>query len=112
MDTSLSFAKHSLLQGLKAGVAVLEIAPRHEVLAQQSYDTVKARIVQAYPHIELQLAMVEPIAQTPLQIEEQRILAQKKQAEAEFLADPIVQNLLNTFNAQLISQSLIVGEKR
>jgi hypothetical protein len=28
------------------------------------------------------------------------------------LADPIVQNLMKTFNAQLISESLIVGEKR
>jgi DNA polymerase-3 subunit gamma/tau len=109
---ALSFAKHSLLQGLKAGVAVLEIAPRHEVLAQQSFQTLKTRLLQAYPQIELQLTLVEPIAQTPLQIEEQRTLAQKKQAETEFLADPIVQNLLNTFNAQLISQSLIVGEKR
>ncbi len=109
---ALSFAKHCLLQGSKAGVAVLEIAPRHEVLAQQSYETVKTRLLANFPQMDLQLVMVEPIAQTPFQLEEQRILVQRQRAEAAFLADPVVQNLLNTFNAHLISQSLVVGDKR
>ena len=81
---ALSFAKHSLLQGSKAGVAVLEIAPRHEVLAQQSFQTLKTRLLQVYPQIELQLTLVEPIAQTPLQIEEQRTLAQKNRPKQSF----------------------------
>jgi hypothetical protein len=91
-----SFAKHSLLQGQKLGTAVLQIAPRHEVLAQQAYETVKKRLLQDFAQLELQLALVEPIAQTPLQLEEQRLLAIRQQTQAEFLADPMVQNLMQT----------------
>ena len=107
-----SFAKHGLLQGQKLGTAVLQIAPRHEVLAQQAYETVKKRLLQDFAQLELQLALVEPMAQTPLQLEEQRLLAIRQQAQAEFLADPMVQNLMQTFNAQLIVDSLIVGDKK
>ena len=107
-----SFAKHSLLQGQKSGTAVLQIAPRHEVLAQQAYETVKKRLLQDFAQLELQLALVEPMAQTPLQLEEQRLLAIRQQAQVEFLADPMVQHLMQTFNAQLIVDSLIVGDKK
>lgn len=109
---ALSFAKHGLLQGQKSGTAVLQIAPSHEVLAQQAYETVKKRLLQDFAQLELQLALVEPIAQTPLQLEEQRLLTIRQQAQAEFLADPMVQNLMQTFNAQLIVDSLIVGDKK
>jgi hypothetical protein len=109
---ALNLAKHALLQGQQQGTAVLEVSPRYDVLAHQSYETLKSCLLQDYPQLELQLAMVEPIAETPAQIEERRLVELKQRAEVAFLADPIVQNLMKTFNAQLISESLIVGEKR
>lgn len=109
---ALNLAKHALLQGQQQGTAVLEVSPRYDVLAKQSYETLKSRLLQDYPQLELQLAMVEPIAETPAQLEERRLVELKQRAEVAFLADPIVQNLIKTFDAQLISESLIVGEKR
>ncbi|MDO8415940.1 MAG: DNA polymerase III subunit gamma/tau [Agitococcus sp.] len=109
---ALNLAKHALLQGQQQGTAVLEVSPRYDVLAKQSYETLKNRLLQDYPQLELQLAMVEPIAETPAQLEERRLVELKQRAEVAFLADPIVQNLIKTFDAQLISESLIVGEKR
>jgi DNA polymerase-3 subunit gamma/tau len=109
---TLNLAKHALLQGQQQGTAVLEVSPRYDVLAKQSYETLKNRLLQDYPQLELQLAMVEPIAETPAQLEERRLVELKQRAEVAFLADPIVQNLIKTFDAQLISESLIVGEKR
>ena len=88
------------------------MSPRYDVLAKQSYDTLKNRLLQDYPQIELQLAMVEPIAETPAQLEERRTLELKQRAEVAFLADPIVQTLIKTFDAHLLTESLIVGEKR
>jgi DNA polymerase-3 subunit gamma/tau len=109
---ALNLAKHALLQGQQQGTAVLEVSPRYDVLAKQSYETLKNRLLQDFPQLELQLAMVEPIAETPAQLEERRLVELKQRAEVAFLADPIVQNLIKTFDAQLISESLIVGEKR
>ncbi len=109
---ALNLAKHALLQGQQVGTAVLEVSPRYDVLAKQSYDTLKNRLLLDYPQLELQLAMVEPIAETPAQIEERRTIELKQRAEVEFLADPIVQTLIKTFDAHLLTESLIVGEKR
>ncbi len=109
---ALNLAKHALLQGQQVGTAVLEVSPRYDVLAKQSYDTLKNRLLQDYPQLELQLAMVEPIAETPAQLEERRQVELKQRAEVEFLADPIVQALIKTFDAHLLTESLIVGEKR
>lgn len=109
---TLNLAKHALLQGQQQGTAVLEVSPRYDILAKQSYETLKNRLLQDYPQLELRLAMVEPIAETPAQLEERQTAELKQRAEVTFLADPIVQNLIKTFDAQLISESLIVGEKR
>ncbi len=109
---ALNLAKHALLQGQLRGSAVLEVSPRYDVLAKQSYETLKTHLLQSYPQLELQLAMVEPIAETPTQIEERLLAEHKQRAEIEFLADPLVKTLIKTFDAHLIPESLIVGEKR
>ncbi|PTQ88445.1 DNA polymerase III subunit gamma/tau [Agitococcus lubricus] len=108
----LTLAKHALLQGQQQGVAVLEVSPRYDVLVTQSYDTLKARVLQDFPKLELQLTLVEPVAETPLQIEERLLAELKQRAEQEFLADPTVKALIHTFNAHLVPDSLIVGDKR
>ncbi|HEX5277616.1 MAG TPA: DNA polymerase III subunit gamma/tau, partial [Fluviicoccus sp.] len=109
---ALNLARHVLVTGEQAGEAVMELSPRHEIMANRALDTLLARLQQDFPHMRLRRESREPSAMTPLEIEQERQRVERADAKAAFLADSVVQALMQAFDAELLDETLIVGEKR
>ncbi len=108
---ALTLARHVLLLGRQDGESRMQVSPRHEIMAAQAYETLKARLAQDFPRMQLVRVTVEPEGQTPLELEQARQRAERAAAEADFLADGTVRALMAAFDARLLPESLIVGEK-
>ena len=109
---ALNLARHVLLVGEQNGNAVLELSPRHEIMANRALETLLARLRQDFPAMNLQRESREPSGLTPLEIEQERQRLERAAARDAFLADGMVQALIRAFDADLLEETLIVGEKR
>jgi DNA polymerase-3 subunit gamma/tau len=109
---ALNLARHVLLVGKQSGDAVLELSPRHEIMANRALETLLARLRQDFPAMNLQRESREPSGLTPLEIEQERQRLERAAARDAFLADGMVQALIRAFDADLVEETLIVGEKR
>jgi DNA polymerase-3 subunit gamma/tau len=109
---ALNLARHVLVTGEQAGEAVMELSPRHEIMANRALDTLLARLQQDFPTMRLRRESREPSGMTPLEIEQERQRVERADAKAAFLADGVVQSLMQAFDAELLDETLIVGEKR
>ncbi len=109
---ALNLARHVLLVGEQNGNAVLELSPRHEIMANRALETLLARLREDFPAMNLQRESREPSGLTPLEIEQERQRLERAAARDAFLADGMVQALIRAFDADLVEETLIVGEKR
>ena len=109
---ALNLARHLLLTGSRTGEAVMELSPRHEIMANRALDTLLALLQQDFPQMQVRREAREPSGPTPLEIEQERQRAERAAAKEAFLADGAVQALMQAFDARLLDETLVIGEKR
>ncbi|MDO8330269.1 MAG: DNA polymerase III subunit gamma/tau [Fluviicoccus sp.] len=109
---ALNLARHLLLTGSRTGEAVMELSPRHEIMANRALDTLLALLQQDFPQMQVRREAREPSGPTPLEIEQERQRAERAAAKEAFLADGAVQALIQAFDARLLDETLVIGEKR
>jgi len=109
---ALNLARHLLLTGSRTGEAVMELSPRHEIMASRALDTLLTLLKEDFRQMQVRHEAREPSGPTPLEIEQERQRAERAAAKEAFLADGAVQALMQAFDARLLDETLVIGEKR
>lgn len=107
----LNLARHAALVALSDSAVELQLASRHEILASgQSFSQIEACFQQCFPGVQIKLAKKDPAYTVPMQVIAARKQARIVAAEASLRNDPVVQTLINEFQAEIQPDSIIPVE--
>lgn len=103
----LNLARHAALVALGDAVFEFQLSPKHEILAGgQSFGQVEECFRQHFPEAQLRMTKKDPIYTTPIQVIAARKQARLQAAGESLRNDPLVQTLMNDFQAEILPDTI------
>ncbi len=104
---AMNLARHTALAAAGADGFELQLSARHEILASGlSFGQIEAAFQRQFPEARLKLARKEPTYTVPMQLIAARRQARTVDAEQTLRNDPVVRVLIETFQAELLPDSI------
>jgi len=103
----LNLARHAALVALSDEAFEFQLSPKHEILAGgQSFGQVEECFRRHFSNAKLRMAKTDPVYTTPIQVIAARKQARLQAAGESLRNDPLVQTLMNDFQAEILPDTI------